>query len=276
MAEIVAGIGVPHTPMFPALVAREGPQCETAQLYRAVAGHLEAVHPDALVVFDSDHLNTFFLNNYPTMSVGLANQTSGPNDGTPGLPRVTVPVNEALAGHLFSSGLEHGFDLAVTQEFEIDHSILVPLHFLTPSMQIPIVPIFINGIVQPLPAARRCYALGQMVRQAVEALPGSARVAVLGSGSFSLDVGGPLAPRGAYSGVPDRGWAESILGHLRETRTDELLNAATSPRLARAGNVAGELLNWIAMLGAIGPQRRPRLLEPQMEHGHAYGVWRWD
>jgi protocatechuate 4,5-dioxygenase beta chain len=244
-------------------------------LFRNVAEHLEAVQPEALVIFDSDHLNTFFLNNYPTMSVGLTNQTSGPNDGTPGLPRYTVPVSESLAGHLFSCGLEHGFDLAVTQEFEIDHSILVPLHFLTPTMQIPIVPIFINGVVHPLPSAKRCYALGQMVRQAVESLPGAARVAVLGSGSFSLDVGGPLAPRGAYSGVPDSGWAEAVLGYLRESTTDELLNAATSQRLARAGNVAGEVLNWIAMLGVIG-KRKPRFLEPQVEHGHAYGAWRWD
>ncbi|MCA1646337.1 MAG: hypothetical protein LC797_13065 [Chloroflexi bacterium] len=67
MAEIVAGFGVPHTPMFPALVAREGPRCETAQLYRTVAQHLEAVRPDAMVIFDSDHLNTFFLSNYPTV-----------------------------------------------------------------------------------------------------------------------------------------------------------------------------------------------------------------
>ncbi|MBV9328396.1 MAG: extradiol ring-cleavage dioxygenase [Chloroflexi bacterium] len=275
MAEIVAGFGVPHTPMFPALVAREGPHCETAQLFRSVADHLEAVRPDALVIFDSDHLNTFFLNNFPTMSVGLTSQTSGPNDGTPGLPRYSVPVNEALASHVYASGLECGFDFAVSQEFEIDHSILVPLHFLTPTMQIPIVPIFINGVVHPLPAAKRCYALGQMLRQAVEALPGNARVAVLGSGSFSLDVGGPLSPRGTYSGVPDSGWAESVLGYLRESKTDDLLNAATSQRLARAGNVAGELLNWIAMLGVIGT-RRPRFLEPQMEHGHAYGVWRWD
>jgi hypothetical protein len=275
MAHIVAGFGVPHTPMFPALVAREGPQCETAQLYRAVAEHLDAVRPDALVVFDSDHLNTFFLNNYPTLSIGLTDHTSGPNDGTPGLPKYTVAVDENLAGHLLSTGLEQGFDLAVTQEFEIDHSILVPLHFLTPSMHIPIVPIFINGIVQPLPAARRCYALGQMVRRAIESLPGQARVAVLGSGSFSLDVGGPLAPRGAYSGVPDPGWVESLLGYLRQGKIDDLLNEATSQRLASAGNVAGELLDWIAMLGVVG-DRRPRFLEPQMEHGHAYGVWRWE
>src|SRR5579864_2564166 len=275
MAEIVAGFGVPHTPMFPSLVAREGPQSETAQLFREVAEHLRAVQPDVLVIFDSDHLNTFFLNNFPTMSIGVTDQTTGPNDGTPGLPCYTVPISESTASHLFECGLEHGFDLARTQEFDVDHSILVPLHFLTPEMQIPIVPIFINGVVQPLPAAKRCYALGQMVRQAVESLPNDARVAVLGSGSFSLDVGGPLAPRGVYSGVPDAGWAESTIECMRNGKTDDLLNAATSDRIARAGNVAGELLNWIAVLGVVG-ERKPRFLEPQMQHGHAYGVWRWD
>src|SRR5215467_15255041 len=75
MAEIVAGFGVPHTPMFPALVAREGPESETAQLYRSVADHLRAVEPEVLVIFDSDHLNTFFLDNFPTLSVGLSDHT---------------------------------------------------------------------------------------------------------------------------------------------------------------------------------------------------------
>lgn len=275
MGEIVAGFGVPHTPMFPALVAREGPQCETARLYRAVAEHLDAIRPDALIVFDSDHLNTFFLNNYPNLSVGVADQTSGPNDGTPGLPSYVVPVAEDIAARLYGFGLESGFDLALAQEFDVDHSVLVPLHFLTPHMTLPIVPVFINGVVHPLPAARRCFALGQMVRRAVEALPANRKVAVLASGSFSLDVGGHLSPQGEFAGTPDVGWAETVLGHLRHGRIDELLNEATSERMARAGNVAGELLNWIALMGVLG-DRRPRFLEPQIQMGHAYGVWRWD
>jgi len=36
MGEIVAGSRAPYA-MFPALVKRDGPQCQTAQLYRAVA-----------------------------------------------------------------------------------------------------------------------------------------------------------------------------------------------------------------------------------------------
>jgi protocatechuate 4,5-dioxygenase beta chain len=275
MGEIVAGFGVPHTPAFPAMVEREGPDCETAQLYRTVSQHLDEVKPDALVVFTSDHLNTFFLDNYPNLLIGVSDRTMGPNDGTPAIKRTEVPVSEQLAMHLYGFGLDRGFDFGLSQEFEVDHTIMVPLHFLTPNMQLPIVPVFVNGIVHPLPGARRCYALGQMVRQAVEALPNGAKVAVLGSGSWSLDVGGHLAPRGQYSGTPDPAWVETILGYLRGGKINDLLDAATADRMARAGNVGGELLDWIATLGVIG-DRKPRFLEPEMSHGHAYGVWRWD
>jgi hypothetical protein len=41
-----------------------------------------------------------------------------------------------------------------------------------------------------------------------------------------------------------------------------------------AGNVGGELLNWIAML-AFTDNRKPDFLVKQMENGHAYAGWRW-
>lgn len=275
MAEIVAGFGVPHTPFFPQLVEREGPQCETARLFRAVAEHLDAVKPDVLVIFDSDHLNTFFLDNLPIYCVGAADQTEGPNDGTPSLPHYVVPVNESLAHHVRARGIADGFDLALSQEFQLDHSVLVPLHFLTPAMHIPIVPVFIGGIVPPLPLTRRCFQLGQAVRRAIEAWPGPARVAMLASGSFSLEVTGPNAPGNQLSGAPDPAWSDTVLRCLSRGATNDLLEQATAERILAAGNVAGELLNWIALLGVIG-ERRPRFLEPQPSHGHAYGVWRWD
>ncbi len=226
-------------------------------------------------MFDSDHLNTFFLDNLPLLSVGVAPGTCGPNDGTPGMPRYEVPVHEQLAQSIRAHGISRAFDLGVCQEFEVDHSILVPLHFLTPKMQLPIVPIFIAGIVPPLPLARRCFALGQMVREAVDAWPDSLRVAILASGSISLDIGGPLAPHGQLTGAADPAWVTEVLEYLRRADHDDLLNAATADRLARAGNIGGELLNWIALLGALG-QRRPVMLEPRMEHGDAFAVWRWD
>jgi protocatechuate 4,5-dioxygenase beta chain len=141
-------------------------------------------------------------------------------------------------------------------------------------MHLPIVPIFIGGIVPPLPLARRCFALGRAVREAVAAFPLD-RVAFLASGSISLDIGGPLAPHGQISGVADEAWVHEVLGYLAHAQHDALLNAATADRLARAGNIGGELLNWIALLGALG-ERTPVMLESQMGHGDGYAVWRWD
>jgi gallate dioxygenase len=54
-----------------------------------------------------------------------------------------------------------------------------------------------------------------------------------------------------------------------------LIAEATEHQLLKAGNVGGELLNWIAMLGAIG-NRRPTFVAPQLQNGHAYGIWRWN
>ena len=276
MAEVVAAFGTPHTPLFPLQVAQEGSGSETGQLFQTVRGHLDAVQPDVLVIFDSDHLNTFFLDNLPTFAVGVTDSTSGPNDQTPGLPHYTVPVDADLGSRVRRSGINAGFDLAVTQEFTVDHSILVPLHFLTPEMRTAVVPIFINGLAPPLPLARRCFALGQMVRTAVESWTTAKRVAILASGSFSLDVNGPKvqAANGVWD-VPDPAWMHRIVELLRAADVDTLLNEATEEHMLAAGNVAGELLNWIALLGATG-NRRPVFAEPQPTHGHAYAAWRWD
>ena len=61
MAQIVAGFGVPHTPIFPHFVKRDGPDCEIAKLFGAQKEQLAATRPDLIVMFDTDHLNTFFL-----------------------------------------------------------------------------------------------------------------------------------------------------------------------------------------------------------------------
>lgn len=274
MAEIVAAFGVPHNPNFPALVAKQGADCEVARLYAEVASHVEAARPDVLVVFDNDHFNTFFLNNFPVFAVGLAETISGPNDQT-AMPRYDVLVQADLAAHIRTSGISKGFDLSLAQDFDVDHSIMVPLHFLTPKMNVPIVPIFINALAPPLPLSKRCYALGEMVREAVESWPAKTRVAILATGSFSLEIGGPKIKQGERSGVPDVEWVKRVQAHLEQGRVRDLLEEATSSRMLRAGNIGGELLNWIAMLGTIG-ERKPCFLQSQLDHGHAYGVWRWE
>jgi hypothetical protein len=274
MAEIVAAFGVPHTPNFPALVAKQGPDCQTARLYAEVAKHLHEASPDVLVIYTDDHFNTFFLDNFPTFAIGVANHIAGPNDQT-AMPSYRVAGEPSLAGHVRAKAIADGFDLSLVQEFDLDHSIMVPLHFLTPDMQIPIVPLFINGLAPPLPSAQRCFALGRAVGDAIEEWPAVKRVAVIGSGSFSLEIGGPRIPLGERACTPDPQWAECVQDHLEHGRVAGLVEQATASRLARAGNIGGELLNWIAMLGVVG-DRKPIFIAPEIEHGHAYAAWRLD
>jgi aromatic ring-opening dioxygenase catalytic subunit (LigB family) len=275
MAEIVAGFGLPHNPGAPALVAHEGPQCETARFYAEIARNIEAVAPDVLIIFTDDHFNTFFLDNFPTFAVGIAEATAGPNDQTP-MPHYKVAVPGALAAHLRTAGIAHGFDISLVQDFEVDHAVMVPLHFLTPGMKIPVLPIFVNCLAPPLPTARRCYALGEAIRAAIADWPQPSRVAVIGSGSFSLEIGGPKIPPGnRAAGTPDPQWSRHVQDLLAEVRIDDLIAEATSARMLEAGNIGGELLNWIAMLGVIGA-RKPVTILPQHDHGQAFAVWRWN
>jgi hypothetical protein len=275
MAQIVAGFGVPHTPIFPFVVKRDGPDCETAKLFAAQKEQLAAVRPDVIVMFDTDHLNTFFLDALPIFAVGVDKSFSGPNDEPRECPVYTIPSAAGFAAHIRQISIESGFDAALTQHYSVDHSIAVPLHFLTPDMQVPVIPFFISGHVPPLPSARRCHALGQTVARAIESWPEPLRVAVMGSGSFSLEVGGPRMAPGRSDGVPDPDWAWRVIKLLEEQQIDTLIAEATPYQMRKAGNVGGELLNWIAMLGAIGG-RKPTYVAPQMANGHAYGVWRWN
>jgi aromatic ring-opening dioxygenase catalytic subunit (LigB family) len=165
--------------------------------------------------------------------------------------------------------------VSLLQDYSVDHSVFVPLHFMTPKLNIPVIPIFISGHVPPLPPARRCYALGQTIGKAVASWKEPLRVAIFGSGSFSLEVWGPRIAPGRSDGVPDPKWVERVMALLRAGEIETLLKEATEVQMLQAGNVGGEILNWIAMLGAIGGERKPTWIEPQMANGHAYGVWRW-
>src|SRR5271156_1962035 len=113
MANIVAGFGVPHTPVFPFFVKRDGPNCETAKLFAAQAERLAAARPDVIVMFDTDHLNTFFLHNLPIFAVGVDRTFGGPNDETPKVPIYSIPSAPDLAAHIRQAGIKAGYDITL-------------------------------------------------------------------------------------------------------------------------------------------------------------------
>jgi len=137
MAQIVGGFGVPHTPIFPHFVKRDGPDCEIARLFGAQKDQLAATRPDVIVMFDTDHLNTFFLDSLPVFALGVDKTFRAPNDEPRDVPNYVVPSAPDLAAHIRQAGIEAGFDVGMTQNFSVDHSVIVPLHFLTPDMHVP-------------------------------------------------------------------------------------------------------------------------------------------
>lgn len=269
MASIVAAVGLPHTPYFPSTVTRGDSANETAQLFANLATRLRAARVDTIVMFDSDHFNTFFLDNWPTFAIGVAPQMSGPNDGTPGIESRSIDIPLDLAYAVRDHTVQSGFDLAVSQSLTIDHSIMVPLHYL--DTDAAVLPVFVNGMVAPLPSATRCAELGRTVAEAAKDMPGDERVALVASGSFSIELGGPRLEQGKIWGVPDKQWAARTLAYLQEGDVDGLIAAATPEQLSRAGNVGGELLNWIAVAAAT--EGAPQFIEAQEDIGHAFAWW---
>jgi len=78
MANVVAGFGT-HTRFFRFRQARRSRQ-RNRQAVAAQKEHLAAVRPDVIVMFDTDHLNTFFSTTCRSFAVGVDKNFTGPND----------------------------------------------------------------------------------------------------------------------------------------------------------------------------------------------------
>ena len=272
MAEFVGAFGVPHTPGFPALVEREGQSSETAQLYQAILDQLLDLRVDVLVVFDSDHLNSFFLDNLPALCIPVAADARGPNDSVPSLPERLVRLQPQLGMHMVDYLTRGQFDVSRSHHLSLDHSLMVPLHFLDPENRFQVLPIYINGLVPPVISSLRAHSLGECVLKTIAEWDSESRVAIIASGSFSLEVGGPRISDDGISGVPDPEWVLHVADRLKKGAISKLIDEATTERMLRAGNVGGELLNWIALLGTVG-DKPCRFLELQTQFGHGYASW---
>jgi protocatechuate 4,5-dioxygenase beta chain len=275
VAEIVGAVGVAHNPFFPLIVARDGPGAdEIRRLYGALARELERMRPDTLIVFTTDHYNLFFDLCVPIFCIGVAESATGPSDFKQ-LPTYEVALDAALAKELHAHAVRRDFDVAMSQELELDHTIIAPLSMILPAMDLPIVPVFVSTSMRPIPSAQRCRALGAAFREAVEQSSLDRRVALVASGGFSFDVGGPLIAEDSHVGVPDKEWVDRAVDLLRDAKLDELVREITPQQLAQAGNASGEILNWVTMLGMFEP-RPPVFIDEQRDEGNAFAAWALD
>jgi hypothetical protein len=271
-SKIVCGIGVPHVPVFPQLAAAG--DRDLADRFGNLRGALNAADPSLLVVIANDHLNAFFLDRLPTFSIALGNMLRGPIDPVPGVAHTSLATDPAAAAHLAENLIDAGFDLMRSQDTDVDHAVIVPLHFLN-TRDLPVVVLNVNAYVMPLPRARRCYDLGIALARAVESLPGGRPVGVIASGCFSQEVGGPRVDAGRAWSVPRPDWARRVTEAFMSGAMEQLLDEATPEMIREAGSVAGELLSWITMAGAAGD--RGAGLKARIDYrtgeAFAFGIW---
>jgi aromatic ring-opening dioxygenase catalytic subunit (LigB family) len=190
-----------------------------------------------LIVVANDQFVNFFFNNLPTFFVTLADEVKGQ------FTRHSFHYknHKELGRAILKSGLEKEMDLSYGEYIELQHTQVVPLYFILREPTIPILPIYVNTWVDPLPTPRRCYRLGEVIREVADGRP--ERIAILATGGLSH------FPGSHRIGEIDTEFDHKLLEIIREG-TGRTLADYSSARLFQAGD--SEFLNWMVVLGTVG------------------------
>lgn len=261
MGQIVAAMATMHAPQLFTRPPEEDPR----QLDAGIAAMgklgdlLDQTKPDALIIFASDHLESFFLKSVPTFEIVAGDRATAVFAGKTWEP----PIHQVLAEDLLEQLVDHDFDMAYSQECELGHSFAAPFEWVLAGREIPVVPIFVNTYLPPLPRARRCAALGRAIADIVERRP--ERVALLASGGMSHYPGTSQYYKPAYD------FDHWCIKELENGHSDSFLTL-TNQQLDEVGNT--EMLPWAPVLGAVGEQHAELLsYQPTSHHGHAVMIF---
>lgn len=290
---VVVAFGMTHTPGLGDQMDRLAP----AQRQRLLEGfgvareEFEKAEPDVVVVFTNDHFDMFTTENLPAFAISVGDTHWGPTPETEAwiqMQRAPVPGHSSLAMDILQSLMEDGIELHRTESAEFVHNVLLPKKYLWPDREIPVVPIFVNAFIPPMPTFARAYELGKAVRHVLDRR--SERVALVASGGVShwppivFDEDDPSDPliarvrrfnrlgRQAWADDPtlaidiiqrekemaasgreliNVGWDREILQRLAHGDTEYLLGLRHPEIRAIGGPGASEMLMWASLLGAM-------------------------
>ena len=208
---------------------------------------IEASGAEALVVIAAEHFGNFFMNNMPAYCIGMGEYYEGPIEDPEWLKieRTKIPGAPDLGRRLTREVLQ-SVDTAYAEEWKFDHGIMVPLNFLTPKYDLPIIPVNINCQGPPLTPLHRVWAFGEALRRACDAVP--EKIAVVGTGGISH---WPATPD---SGKINEAWDRDFLDRLMRNDKDALLDY-TDEDIYRDGGQGGfEIRTYIATAAAARGQ----------------------
>jgi protocatechuate 4,5-dioxygenase, beta chain len=257
MAEVVAVVASTHHPFYykaSTAPPEERPPFAGEWVSKILSFRetLTRANPDVLVMVGSDHFHQLWLDNMPQFLVGKApfyDANFYNEEREFSLPRMLLKGDEDLSLHLLRNGLDQGFDLAFSNELRIDHSITCPIITLRPEADLPIVPVYTNIFAPPLPQPKRFVQLGRAIREMVESWESDLRVAIIGTGHLSLELGGPrqFGPHG-----PDPEFDARAVDWIARGDIAGALGEVTLDSLWLPGNATHGFMDFMLMMGVAG------------------------
>lgn len=224
-------------------------QAAVAELGRT----LQAAELDAVIVVGDDQSEIYRERNMPAISVFWGDEVLDiPRDAADVPPsraaslwakhapeETAYPVPGKLGLHVIERLVDTGFDVAQIsdqpQGRSIGHAFTFVRLRLMGEHPIPMLPVMLNTYFPPnQPPARRCFALGRAIRDAVVAWPEEARVGVVASGGLSHFVVDEELDRGLLDAI-----AAGDAEHL-ESIPERQLQSGSS-----------EIKNWLVAAGAL-------------------------
>ena len=257
MGKIVAAMATVHAPQLFTRPPTEIPEQLDADIaaMRELGKSLEEAKPDVAIVIGSDHLETFFLSSVPTFAIVAGESSKASFAGRD----YELPIHLPLAEDLLDKLVSADFDMAYSQDAVLGHSFAAVYEWVIEGRKIPVIPIFVNAYLPPLPSARRCAALGRAIAAIIASRPEN--VAIVASGGMSHYPGTWKYPQPAFDFDY---WAIDQM----ERGNHEALLSLNNAQLDEVGNT--EMLPWMILFGAIGNQPGELLTyQPTWHHGHA-------
>src|SRR3984957_7091352 len=193
MGKIVAAMATVHAPQLFTRPPTEDPAQLDADIaaMRELVKTLDETKPDVAIVIGSDHLETFFLSAVPTFAI-VAGKTAQASFAGRDYELPTHPLAEELLDKL----VDAGFDMTYSQDAVMGHSFAAVYEWVIEGRSIPVVPVFVNTYLPPLPTARRCAQLGAAIRDAILRSP--YKIAIVASGGMSHYPGAWKYPQPAF------------------------------------------------------------------------------
>ena len=202
--------------------------------------------PDVLVIVSPDHWVNFFIDNYPSVCIGVGDAHLGPPEPWMGaFPHKEFTGHPSFAAHLAATAMTAGFEPSLSHRLKLDHGFCIPLWKSGLAPLPAIVPLIVNSIEPPLPSFARCYAWGELIARAAASYPGELRVAVLGTGGLSHSIGEPTMGR------VDEAFDRACIERFARAAPDALCEFLETEAPA-SGNGSAEIRNWMVAHGAAG------------------------